>query len=76
MTYELWDTESGNLIQAYENEADALALVRAALDAYGSSYATDLALLVDTGRGDLKTVAAGMELAERARTAGSVAGAH
>jgi hypothetical protein len=76
MTYELWDTESGNLIQAYESESDALALVRAALDAYGPSYATDLALLVDSGRGDLRTLAAGTELAGRARAAVAVAEAH
>jgi hypothetical protein len=77
MTYELWDTESGNLVQAYGSEAEALALVRAALDAYGSTYAADLALLVDSGRGDVKTLAAGEELAARARAAtASVAGSH
>jgi hypothetical protein len=69
MTYELWDIEAGNIIQTYDTEADALALVRAALDAYGPAYAADLALLLDRGRGDLTTLAAGKELAERARTA-------
>jgi hypothetical protein len=77
MTYELWDTESGNLIQTYERETDALALVHAAVEAYGAEYAADLALLLDRGRGDLTTVASGRELAERARAAAvSVAETH
>lgn len=77
MIYELWDTESGNLIQAYESEADALALVRSAVDAYGAEYAADLALLLDSGRGDLTTIASGQDLAQRARAAAiSVAEPH
>jgi hypothetical protein len=76
MTYELWDVETGNIIQTYESEAEALALVRAAVETYGPGYAEDLVLLLDRGRGNLATLAAGRELAERARAAASVAESH
>lgn len=35
MTFELWDTESGNRLAAYPSEIDAIAFVKTVIDAYG-----------------------------------------
>jgi hypothetical protein len=44
MHWELWDTETGNLVGDYDSEADALAVVRNALCRHGPSVAAALAL--------------------------------
>jgi hypothetical protein len=69
MNYELWDTETGNMIDCYDHEDDALALVRAGTIQFGVSYAETLALLREDETGNLTQIAAGIELAERARAA-------
>ncbi len=48
MHYELWDVQTGNIINTYRTEAAALAVVRELLDANGQAYGEALAL----GRAD------------------------
>jgi hypothetical protein len=64
--YELWNTESRNIVGA--SAAEALALVQEAIDAHGANYADMLALIVDDGEA-VQTLAIGAELAARARPA-------
>ncbi|HET8524996.1 MAG TPA: hypothetical protein VFL82_17315 [Thermomicrobiales bacterium] len=70
MIYELWDIESGNLINAWESEGEALAEVRAFLDAFGPPAVESWTLLRDDDPDqDLVVVAEGAALAARARAA-------
>jgi hypothetical protein len=71
MHWELWDTESGNLVGDYDSEADALAVVRDALRKQGPSVVATLALGAehDDESGldsDLPPVIRGTALATRA----------
>jgi hypothetical protein len=68
MTYELWDTETNNIVGAYESESDALAVVRRAMSTHGVGYADELALLREDIHGNVETIAIGVALAELART--------
>jgi hypothetical protein len=67
MTYELWNTESRNIVGAFATEAEALMLVQEAIDAHGAGYADTLALILDDGN-VIRTLAIGAQLAARART--------
>ena len=44
MTYTLWDTATSNRFGQFEDERDALALVRTLTNHYGARYADDLGL--------------------------------
>ncbi len=66
MTFELWDTVTRNIIGAYDTEADALAVVSAAIRAHGPAYADPIALVRDDPDGDVLTLALGPDLARRA----------
>lgn len=44
MKYRLWDTDINRLFGAFDNEAEALAMVRTLIESYGDAYADDLAL--------------------------------
>lgn len=44
MHWELWDTESGNMVGDYDSEADALAVVRDAVRRHGPGVVRTLAL--------------------------------
>lgn len=68
MTFELWDTATRNIIAAYNTEADALAVVSAAIRAHGPAYADPIALVHDDPDGDVHTLALGPALAHRAGT--------
>ena len=50
MTFELWDTITQNIIGAYDTKDDALAVVAAAVRAYGPAYADTIALVHDLDR--------------------------
>jgi len=65
-TYELMDTESGNLVGTYETEDEALPVVRAALMAPGQRGVTDLALSKKTADGSGEPTAEGIALGQRA----------
>jgi hypothetical protein len=70
MHWELWDTESGNMVGDYDSEAEALAVVREAVRRHGPSVANTLALgaeFEDEGGddADLPPVVQGAELVAR-----------
>lgn len=67
MTFELWDQTKRNVTGFFDSEADALAAVRAAVDAHGRAYAEAFALVREDARGRSKTIARGAELVERAQ---------
>jgi hypothetical protein len=75
MHYELWDTESSNVIAVLPTEAEGLAIVRRLLSAGWSPEHLSLGLDFDDGEeGDdsvLPPVQHGAALASRARSAGS-----
>ena len=65
--YELWSTESRNLLDDFDTEAEALEAVRQLMVLNGPECAAGLALTrVDTG-GRMTTLAMGDALAERVR---------
>jgi hypothetical protein len=66
MFYELWDLKSGNIINTYDTEAEALMVVRGLLAANGSDYARDLSLSREDDDESLSLVAKGSALAQRA----------
>lgn len=68
MTYELWNRQTGNAIGEFATEAEALAVVREAVERNGREYA-DLLFLGVSSRGRSKPVAEGQALAERALAA-------
>ena len=67
MTYDLWDVESGNIVNTYETEAEALAVVRELLRQNGDGYASALSLGYEDRGGRMGLVAEGAALAARAR---------
>ena len=70
MHWELWDTESGNMVGDYDSGAEALNVVRDALRRHGSSVVATLALGAEyddeAGDDDLPPVISGQDLAVRA----------
>ena len=71
MRYELWDTESRNLLYDFGTEAEALAAARKLIELNRPSYPGALALTRVGADGRMATVALGPELAERAGVAES-----
>ena len=69
-TFALWETRSGNIINTYDTEHAALAVVREAIRRHGRGYAEGLALTRETSR-STKLLAQGAALAERALAAAS-----
>lgn len=69
MIYELWDMKTVNLVVSYENEAEALAVVREAVAHHGESYVEGLALIREDDRGESHTVAEGRSLLDHAAAA-------
>lgn len=65
--YALWDTRSTNIVQAYDNERDALALVLSGIELNGPEDTDTLFLNVENDDGTVRMIAQGRELAERAR---------
>jgi hypothetical protein len=66
VTYELWETASGNLVGTYDTENAALAVVRHAIGRHGRAYVDSLALGREDLRGRSTAIASGAELADRA----------
>ncbi len=67
MTYELWDTESRNLVGTYESESEALDFVCRVAREKGWEAAEMLALGEEEKAGRPSLLASGGELAKRAR---------
>ena len=59
MSYELWDTETGNLVEAFEDKSTALRATRELIALNRDAYPEMLTLLVVGDRGELATVASG-----------------
>jgi len=68
MSYELWDTEAGNLVEAFEDKAEALRAARELIALNEGVYPEMLTLISIDRRGELATVAAGEELGAIARS--------
>lgn len=66
MTYDLWDLETGNIINTYASGAEALADVRELIAESGTRYADALSLGFLTERGGRGVIASGAALAARA----------
>lgn len=61
-TFQLWDNASGNLIEDYYTEREALDYVVEEIETYGSHAVSAWALLCDPGSGPVRMVAQGTEL--------------
>ena len=61
--YEVWDTETNNLVGGFETEHDALV----ALDEHGDGYVETLLLGYGNRRGRSRLIAMGPDLVERVR---------
>lgn len=73
--YELWDMQSGNLLEAFDGEADALAAVARTASRYGPTAVEAFALArVDDGSDEVERIAVGAELLARARQLGTDGG--
>jgi hypothetical protein len=59
MSYELWDTETGNMVETFEDEPSALRAARELIALNAEVYPEMLTLLAVDERGELATVAAG-----------------
>jgi len=66
MFYELLDVETGNLIGTYDDEDEALAIVRRAARLNSSGYVGALALGYENDDGEGAQIAAGAVLLARA----------
>ena len=67
MAYEIWETQTGNLVASFSREQDALTLVRDAIAAHGEAYARSLALVCEDEAGHTTTLAIADQLLARAR---------
>jgi hypothetical protein len=68
MVFELWDTESGNVIGEFDSEAEALAAVLEAVDYNGDESATLFTLIGISKSGAIKAIAGGAKLVALARS--------
>ena len=66
MHYELWHIPSGNLVNTFECEADALVVVRRAYEQNGRQAGASFALGTEDRRGRSRQLAAGSNLLARA----------
>lgn len=65
--YALWEIQTRNLVDDFDNEHDALSLVWENITHNGPAIADTLALNVEDETGEIRSIAAGQELAELAR---------
>jgi hypothetical protein len=65
MAYELWETKSGNLIDTFATEEEALEEVRATIAEFGRETIATYSLAHETHR-STRRIAEGQALAERA----------
>jgi hypothetical protein len=72
--YELWDTESHNLLDDFDTEAEAFEAVFELIDLNGAGCAAAMALTRVHVDGHMVTLAMGADLAVRARVARSERG--
>ena len=63
--FALWETRSGNIINDYTTEEEALAVVRETIDQYGLSAVATFSLVRETAQ-DTTLIVEGQDLADRA----------
>lgn len=61
-TYELWDTDSRNMVAEFASRAEALLAVHAAVQAHGRQAVETLALSTEDGDGGGEVIARGAGL--------------
>lgn len=66
-TYRLWDIDINRLFGTFDDEAEALDLVRTLLSTYGEAYAEVLVLGCERGDGSFTQPLTGAALVERAQ---------
>jgi hypothetical protein len=66
MKFDLWDVETNKYLGHYEDESDALALVRTLVSHFGPAYANDLELGGITDDGEILASLSGAALIARA----------
>jgi hypothetical protein len=66
MHYELWHMPSGNLVNTFDRESAALAIVRRAFEQSGRAAGEVFALGTEDRRGRSRQIAAGPDLLQRA----------
>jgi hypothetical protein len=69
--YELWDTESRNLLEDFATEAEALEAIRELIARNGPACVSAIALTRVDGPGRMTTLAMGEALVARVRNAES-----
>jgi hypothetical protein len=65
MKYNLWDTETSHYLGQFEDETEALTLVRTLISRFGKSYAEVLSLGRVTDEGDVLEPLSGLALIAR-----------
>jgi hypothetical protein len=71
MHYELWHIPSGNLVSTFEQEADALMVVRRVFEQGGREAGESFALGTKNRRGRIRPIANGPDLLTRALSSGT-----
>ena len=66
MIFQVWNTETANMIGAFPTEAAALLAIREAVDAHGRDYVATWALESEDDRGQVAVIAEGLALADAA----------
>lgn len=66
MWFELWETETANLIQEFDSESEAIAFVRDAAQRHGRDYVMTWELAQVQDGSDSRAILAGEKLAARA----------
>ena len=69
MSYELWDTDTGNLVEAFDDETSALIAARELIAVNTGVYPAMLTLLAVGKQGELSTIASGEALGVRVNAA-------
>ncbi|MPZ13659.1 MAG: hypothetical protein GEU73_04425 [Chloroflexi bacterium] len=62
--YELWQSETRNLMGSFETEEEAVSLLRRMLRAHGPTYVQHIVLGYEDDDGHSKTLARGKELVD------------
>jgi hypothetical protein len=72
MFYALWDVRTGNIINTYYTEDEALRVVRDLLALNGSDYGAVLSLSCEDKDENTTLIAKGQPLAQRAQLRGAI----
>ncbi len=73
MTFQLWETESANLVGSWPTQDAPLVIVRKVMEAHGREVAATLVPLREGPRGRLANIAESAALADLALTRGTPA---